>query len=85
MFMLPELPMLELPVVEPVLLVVEPVLLVLVVPVLVVVVEVLVVVLVFVVFVLSAPPQAVQKAAVASKARKAKVLRIEFFSCNPEG
>jgi hypothetical protein len=48
-------------------------------------VVVVLVVFVFVRFVLSAPPQAVQKAAVASKARKAKVLRIEFISCNPEG
>jgi hypothetical protein len=81
MFMLPELPVLVvlvlLEVVEPVLLdvVVDPVLLVVVV----------LVVFVFVMFVLSPPPQAVQKAAVASKARKAKVLRIEFISCNPEG
>jgi hypothetical protein len=83
LLMLPELLMLAL-LVELVLLEVEPVF-VEVDPVLVVVVAVLVVVLVFVIFVLSAPPQAVQKAAVASKARKAKVLRIEFISCNPEG
>jgi hypothetical protein len=58
-----------------------------------VVVEVLVfvevdvlVVLVFVlpVLVLSVA-QPVQKAATASKAKTAKVLRIEFFSCNPTG
>jgi hypothetical protein len=65
--------------------VVLPVLEVVVVPVLVVVVEVLVVVFVFVIFVLSPPPQAVQKAAVASKARKAKVLRIEFSPVTQRG
>jgi hypothetical protein len=84
MFILFELPMLALLVVV-VFVVVEPVLPVVVVEPVLLVVVVFVVVFVFAVFVLSPPPQAVQKAAVASKARKAKVLRIEFFSCNPEG
>jgi hypothetical protein len=56
------------------------------------VVEVLVVVVfVFIVEVFVLPvlvlsvAQPVQKAATASKAKRAKVLRIEFFSCNPTG
>ena len=53
-------------------------------PVVVVVVVVLVFVLV-VVFAFSPPPQPVQKAATARRAKRAKVLRIEFFSCNPKG
>jgi hypothetical protein len=51
----------------------------------VVVVEVLVVVFVFAIFVLSPPPQPVQNAAMASKARKAKVLRIEFSPVTQRG
>jgi hypothetical protein len=65
--------------------VVVPVFVGVVVPEFVVVVEVLVVVFVFVIFVLSPPPHAVQKAAVASKARKAKVLRIEFSPVTQRG
>ena len=84
-------PMLEFA--PPVLLVFEPpmpVLVVLLVPVLVEVLLVVVVVLVFEVVVLAFPfvlsvAQPVQKAATASKAKSAKVLRIEFFSCNPTG
>ena len=45
---------------------------------------VFVVLVVFVVFVLSLP-QPIPKAARASRVRRAKVLRIEFFSCNPKG
>jgi hypothetical protein len=67
-----------------------PVFVVLDVPVLVEVLLVVVVVLVFEVVVLAFPfvlsvAQPVQKAATASKAKSAKVLRIEFFSCNPMG
>jgi hypothetical protein len=74
--------------------VVVPVLVVVVVPVLLlpvfevdvldVVVVVLVVVFALPVLALSVV-QPVQKAATASKAKRAKVLRIEFFSCNPVG
>jgi len=44
--------------------------------------DVFIVFVVLVVFVLSLP-QPKPKAARASKVRRAKVLRIEFFSCNP--
>lgn len=52
---------------------------------LVVVIVVLVFVLVVVVLAFSPPPQPVQKAATARRAKRAKVLRIEFFSCDPKG
>jgi hypothetical protein len=84
-FMLLALPPLIVP---PVLLFdIEPLLLVL----MELVLELVVVVVEFIVEVFALPvlalsvAQPVQKAATASKAKRAKVLRIEFFSCNPVG
>ncbi len=52
---------------------------------LVLIMTVLALLVAFALFALSVVVQPAQKAATASKTKRAKVLRIEFFSCNPKG